>query len=88
MAHFDVYTITRCPYCTAAKGWMIANGHTLTEHNVQTNPEEKAKLESLIGPVRTAPQIFLGDYHIGGHDDLMEANQNGSLKMLIETQNP
>ncbi len=84
MTHFAVYTKHGCTFCTAAKGWMIQHGHTFTEMNVEDDAASMAKMKALVPRSRTVPQIFLGDYAIGGYTDLIEAARNGSLDMLIE----
>ena len=84
MAHFTVYTTSVCPYCTSAKGWMLTNGHTYDEHNVQKDASKLLEMQTKLPGIKMVPQIFLGDYHIGGYTDLIEAERNGSLSMLLE----
>ena len=84
MAHFTVYTKTVCSFCTAAKGWMLKHGHTYDELNVETDPALMEQMKAKLPRSRTVPQIYFGDYHIGGYTDLKEAEHNGSLSMLLE----
>lgn len=87
MAKFTVYTKTVCSYCTAAKGLMIAKKYEYEERNVETSEAFMAELRARLPNNRKVPQIYLGDYHIGGYEDLKEAQKNGLIEMLLETQN-
>lgn len=84
MAHFIVYTSSTCSFCTASKGWMLNNGHSYDERNVQKDPVALSEMQAKLPGIKMVPQIFLGTYHIGGYTDLMEAEKNGSLSMLVE----
>jgi len=66
-----VYSKGYCPYCTAAKKILQSRGINYTEIDVQTNPEKLAEMVSR-SKRRTVPQIFFGEQHIGGHDDLVK----------------
>ena len=91
MAKFVIYTKNRCPFCTAAKAWMQQNGHQYEENNVEVVPNLMVELRAKLGTNGKilVPQIWIGEYHIGGHDDLMEAVQNGTLDMLLGSmENP
>jgi glutaredoxin 3 len=78
-----VYVSDWCPYCQRAKG-------LLTQKNVdfrEINVEDDAKLrEEMIARSnrRTVPQIFIGDKHVGGCDDLFELDRSGKLDRLIQ----
>jgi len=78
-----VYVSDWCPYCQRAKG-------LLTQKNVdfrEINVEDDAKLrEEMIvrSNRRTVPQIFIGDTHVGGCDDLFELDRSGKLDRLIQ----
>ncbi len=65
-----VYSKDYCPYCKAAKRILQARGVEFTEIDVQIQPDKLAEMISRSGR-RTVPQIFFGDKHIGGHDDLV-----------------
>lgn len=58
-----------CPYCKAAKKLLTSQGFSYTEIEVSNNAAELANMIKLSGR-RTVPQIFIGDTHIGGFDDL------------------
>ena len=70
MKNVTIYSKDYCPYCTAAKRILQARGVEYTEIDVQANPEKLAEMVAL-SKRRTVPQIFFGDEHIGGHDDLV-----------------
>jgi glutaredoxin 3 len=78
-----VYTSDWCPYCQRAKGLLIQKNVIFNEINV----EEDAKFrEQMIARSnrRTVPQIFIGDKHVGGCDDLFELDRSGELDRLIQ----
>lgn len=65
-----VYSKDYCPYCKAAKRILEARGVEYEEIDVQLRPDKLSEMISKSGR-RTVPQIFFGDTHIGGHDDLV-----------------
>lgn len=65
-----IYSKNYCPYCKAAKQILLARGLDYTEVDVQVEPEKLAEMFTRSGR-HTVPQIFFGDTHIGGHDDLV-----------------
>lgn len=78
-----VYTSDWCPYCQRAKGLLTQKNVMFSEINV----EEDAKFrEQMIARSnrRTVPQIFIGDKHVGGCDDLFELDRSGELDRLIQ----
>ena len=78
-----VYTSDWCPYCQRAKG-LLAQKHVIFS---EINVEEDAKFrEEMIARSnrRTVPQIFIGDKHVGGCDDLFELDRSGELDRLIQ----
>ena len=78
-----VYTSDWCPYCQRAKGLLTQRNVIFSEINV----EEDAKFrEQMIARSnrRTVPQIFIGDKHVGGCDDLFELDRSGELDRLIQ----
>ena len=69
MTDVTLYTSTTCPYCHAAKSLLTQRGLSFTEIDITTN--EAARAEALTrSQRRTVPQIFFGEQHIGGFDDL------------------
>jgi glutaredoxin 3 len=78
-----VYVSDWCPYCQRAKGLLTQKSVDFRELNV----EDDAKLrEEMIARSnrRTVPQIFIGDKHVGGCDDLFELDRSGELDRLIQ----
>ena len=72
MPAVKMYTTAVCPYCVRAKQLLQAKGVAhIEEVRVDLNPEERVKMMEITGR-RSVPQIFIGDTHVGGCDDLME----------------
>ena len=83
MPTITMYTTAVCPYCVAAKNFLKARGATWQEVRVDTDLQARAK--KLQDAKRTAvPQIFIGDVHVGGYDDLVALDRAGGLKPLLE----
>jgi glutaredoxin 3 len=78
-----VYTMTTCPYCIAAKNLLEKKGVEFEEINLDQQPERWGECEEKSGR-QTVPQIFFGDRHIGGCDDLQALNKEGELDKLID----
>jgi glutaredoxin 3 len=84
MPKIEVYSTAVCPYCVAAKILLKARGLEWTEVRVDTDPAQRALMLTRSGGVRTVPQIFINDQHVGGFDELAAADRNGQLKQLLE----
>ncbi len=83
MAAVRMYTTLVCPYCVRAKALLKQRGvQHIAEVRVDLEPEERARMWALTGR-RTVPQIFIGDTHVGGCDDLMELDRRGGLLPLL-----
>jgi glutaredoxin 3 len=79
-----MYTTAVCPYCVRAKQILKAKGvDHIEEVRVDVNPEERARMMEITGR-RTVPQIFIGDTHVGGCDDLMALDSQGGLLPLLQ----
>ena len=84
MQHVRVYTTAVCPYCLRAKQLLRARGVTdLEEIRVDENPDALDEMMRVTGR-RTVPQIFIGEQHIGGCDDIEALDRDGKLKTLLE----
>jgi glutaredoxin 3 len=84
MAAVKMYTTAYCPYCVRAKQILQAKGVTsIEEIRVDTQPDLRLKMMQITGR-RTVPQIFIGDTHVGGCDDLMALDRQGGLAPLLE----
>ena len=79
-----VYSSPFCGYCGAAKRLLTSKGAPFTEINVLFDPERKREMIERSGR-QTVPQIFIGDRHIGGYDDLSALDALGELDPLLTT---
>ncbi|MFM1908765.1 MAG: glutaredoxin 3 [Pseudomonadota bacterium] len=83
MPAVKMYTTAVCPYCIRAKQILKSRGvEHIEEIRVDTQPDERVKMMELTGR-RTVPQIFVGDTHVGGCDDLMALDAQGGLLPLL-----
>ncbi|AXT47849.1 MULTISPECIES: glutaredoxin 3 [Chromobacterium] len=83
MKPVTMYTTAVCPYCIRAKQILAAKGVSdIKEIRIDLDPVERDKMMDLTGR-RTVPQIFIGDTHVGGCDDLVALNQAGKLELLL-----
>ncbi len=83
MAEVTIYTRQMCGFCTAAKRLLSAKSVTFTEHDATFSPQIKAEMIKRSEGARTFPQIFVGDIHVGGCDDLMAMERAGNLDGLL-----
>ena len=85
MAHVKMYTTLVCPYCVRAKMLLKQRGvDSIEEIRVDMNPSDRQTMMKITGR-RTVPQIFIGDTHVGGCDDLIELDQRGALMPLLQS---
>ncbi len=82
MAHVTIYTKPFCPYCSAAIGLLQKKGVDFTEIVASNDPEKRKEMMERSGGY-TYPQIFVGDRHIGGCDDMMALERRGQLDPLL-----
>jgi glutaredoxin 3 len=84
MQAVKMYTTAVCPYCVRAKQVLKARGVAqIEEIRVDTAPELREHMVQITGR-RTVPQIFIGDTHVGGCDDLMALDAKGGLVPLLQ----
>lgn len=84
MKPVKMYTTQVCPYCVRAKALLQQRGvHVIEEIRVDLHPSERDRMIELTGR-RTVPQIFIGDTHVGGCDDLMALDRAGGLGTLLQ----
>lgn len=83
MSSVEIYTTPLCGYCLMAKRLLKQKGIAFTEINVWTNPAERAVMVERAGGRRTVPQIFIGETHVGGCDDLYALERAGRLDPLL-----
>jgi len=79
-----VYLTDWCPYCTRAIGLLERKGARFEAINVDERPEARAQMMARSGR-RTVPQIFIGDTHVGGCDDLYALDAAGGLDPLLKS---
>jgi len=82
MAHVTIYTKPYCPYCMAALDLLEKKGADFTEIVASNDPEKRQEMRDRSGGY-TYPQIFVGDRHIGGCDDMMALERRGELDPLL-----
>ncbi len=83
MQHVKMYTTAVCPYCAQAKQVLKAKGVAqIEEIRVDSDPAQLASMMGLTGR-RTVPQIFIGETHVGGCDDLLALDAQGGLVPLL-----
>jgi glutaredoxin 3 len=84
-AAVKMYTTQVCPFCIRAKQLLKQRGVELIEEiRVDLDPAQRATMMEITGR-RTVPQIFIGDTHVGGCDDLVALDQRGALLPLLQT---
>ena len=83
MADVLIYTTAICPYCVAAKNFLTSRGLGWTEVRVDSDPAQR---EQMLARTRrtSVPQIFIGDTHVGGYDDMVALDRAGGLAPLLE----
>jgi glutaredoxin 3 len=85
MPAVKMYTTAVCPYCIRAKQLLNAKGVAqIEEIRIDTDPQARAHMMEITGR-RTVPQIFIGDTHVGGCDDLVALDAKGGLLPLLQS---
>ena len=84
-AKVEIYTTSSCPYCHAAKSLLDEKGVDYTETDV-ANPDLRQAMIARANGRRTVPQIFIGDTHVGGYDDMAALDRSGGLDALLTGQ--
>jgi len=88
MQAVKIYTTAVCPYCAQAKQLLKSKGvATMQEIRIDTDPEQRASMMQITGR-RTVPQIFIGDTHVGGCDDLIALEARHELLPLLQGARP
>ena len=83
MAHVKIYSSDYCPYCSRAKALLQQRGVTdYEEIVVDGKPDVRAQMTKITGRT-SVPQIFVGDTHVGGCDDLHALDRQGGLEPLL-----
>jgi glutaredoxin 3 len=79
-----MYTTGWCPYCARARALLERKGAAWTEIDVEAEPARRAEMLARSGGQRSVPQIFIGERHVGGSDDLYELDRKGELDALLK----
>lgn len=83
-APVTMYTTQVCPYCIRAKQLLKARGvEAIEEIRIDLDPAQRDAMMARTGR-RTVPQIYIGDTHVGGCDDLVALDQRGGLLPLLQ----
>lgn len=77
-----MYATLWCPYCQAARSLLTSKGVNFEEIDLTEQPEKRAEMQSRSGRT-SVPQIFIGDKHIGGFDDMQALDRKGELDPLL-----
>ncbi|WP_299786766.1 glutaredoxin 3 [uncultured Marivita sp.] len=83
MKTIEIYTSPLCGFCHAAKRLLTQKGASFTEIDVLANPDRKPEMIQRANGGRTVPQIFIGDTHVGGCDELYALDRAGKLDPLL-----
>ena len=83
MSEITIYTTELCPYCMRAKALLREKGADFQEIDVSYDPVERQRMMARAGGRRSVPQIFVGERHIGGCDELYALNAKGGLDPLL-----
>ncbi len=85
MTTVKIYTAKMCPYCSAAKRLLKQKGVKLEETDVTFDPAGRQAMTKKAGGSTSVPQIFIGDTHVGGCDELMALERKGALDVMLQT---
>ena len=83
MKHVEIYSSPLCGFCHAAKRLLNEKGVAFTEIDVLVNPARKPEMMDRASGRHTVPQIFVGDTHVGGCDELYALERAGKLDPLL-----
>lgn len=82
-AGIKMYSTRFCPYCIRARSLLESKHAAFTDIQVDAQPALRREMTELSGR-RTVPQIWIGDLHVGGYDDLAQLERQGRLDQLLE----
>ena len=83
MKPVTIYTTPICPYCARAKSLLGKKGAAFDEVDVMMDEKAMGEMLEKSGGARTVPQIFIGDTHVGGSDELHALEREGKLDALL-----
>ena len=83
MPKVEIYTKMLCPYCTRAKRLLSDKGVAFEEHDITMGGPKRAEMLGRANGRTTVPQIFIGETHVGGSDDLAALERAGKLDPML-----
>jgi glutaredoxin 3 len=86
MSKVDIYTRMMCGYSTAAVRLLQRKGVSFVEHDASFSPELRREMIERAGGRSSFPQVFIGDTHVGGSDELHALDASGELDILLERE--
>lgn len=85
MPRIKIYTTPICPYCVRAKALLKKKGAPFDEVDVFMDADARQEMEDMTNGARTVPQIFIGEQHVGGCDELYALESQGQLDPLLKS---
>jgi glutaredoxin 3 len=82
-AVIEIYTRPGCGYCSAAKSLLTRKKAAFTEYDIAVDPQLRQQMWDRAGAGSTFPQIFIGELHVGGCDELYDLDRAGKLDSLL-----
>ena len=83
MTNITIYTTRTCSFCYAAKSLLSKKGVSYDEIDVSADPAARQRMMLRANGRRSVPQIFIGETHVGGNEDLYELERRGGLDQLL-----
>ncbi|MBY6201467.1 glutaredoxin 3 [Maritalea mobilis] len=83
MSTIEMYTSPFCGFCHAAKRLLQSKGQSFVEYDVMRDPSKRQEMLQRANGRHTVPQIFIGDTHVGGYDDMAALDRDGKLDSLL-----
>ena len=83
MTNITIYTTRTCGFCYAAKSLLTKKGLSFEEIDVSADPAARQRMMLRTDGRRSVPQIFIGETHVGGNEDLYELERRGGLDQLL-----
>ncbi|MEQ8366884.1 MAG: glutaredoxin 3 [Roseicyclus sp.] len=83
MQNVEIYTSPLCGYCHAAKRLLSDKGVSFVEYDVAREPGKRQEMLGRANGRHTVPQIFIGDTHVGGYDDMAALDRDGKLDPIL-----
>lgn len=77
-----MYCTDWCPYCIRAEKLLASKGAIIIKINLDDQPDRRAEMVERTGRT-TVPQIYIGDHHVGGHDEIVSLDKNGDLDVFL-----